>query len=131
MPRLSSTGNGSITTEAKCKEFAAALKTTYTGKTRCAGESCAPLGCYRFEKDGKLYWNDDQSGTCTTERACVESGLLSQHAAVCCLSTCQGRVQSFTGSCPPPLRDGEGIIDPHQLALCFARLSRSWRLFRR
>ena len=52
-----------------CEALALSLGLTYEGITTAAA-SGVPAGCYLFETNGKLYWNDFGEASCTSTRTC-------------------------------------------------------------
>ena len=76
----------SILDKMECSTLAAQLKTpgskAYGTTTGITCKTCAPVGCYEYKNNGKLYFNTNYKGTCTKTRQCLCKGKFSLLAYV-------------------------------------------------
>ena len=94
-----SSGSGTASTEDGCTDLATTIGAVYQGRTACVGETCAPLGCYVWSTDLRVYWNNVKAGPCTAERTCLNEGpYIAVGQGHCRESDCSSCANPFAGA---------------------------------
>ena len=63
-------GFGQAASLETCRQIATRDSMVFAGITSCAVATCAPLGCYVFGRDGRVYYNAQKRGACSAARQC-------------------------------------------------------------